>query len=393
MPKIKDERPPREIYQNIAVKIKRRKQKTWIMPAAAAAAAILLFIILAPNLLNWQNSEEKSMEIATDRSSTNSKLMMEEAADLPADNQSRKADHSVQSHTESKSETNIESEIKTIAIEDNATAVYEEDIGGKVVLTYAVPDKNAQNLVPISVLVSKENNKSNFDLFKENMGKLTEEEWGLSDYYPLNAELSFDEESRVLTVDVPADHSYSMSTTTESFFKQVLTRTMTTLDIKEINLMTKGNPGIEFSHFGLLKNIIPEKDPGNHAYYFYYPNGTKTKPLIVPFGEKQNSIKEAFTAMKKNREEANLLASIPAEINFETEVDPADKKLTIRFIKGSKITNDETTLNTIEAILLTAKEFEYQTVKLENANIGNIGRFELDNEIKVPVAANKRILP
>jgi len=67
--------------------------------------------------------------------------------------------------------------------------------------------------------------------------------------------------------------------------------------------------------------------------------------------------------------------------------------LTLTFSKDSKINNDQSTIYTIEAILLTAKEFDYQAVKLENANIDKIGRFNLNEALRVPVAANKQILP
>lgn len=401
MPKIKDDREPVEIYQNIEIKIGKRKQNTWILPAAAAAAALFLFFLLAPSLLNWKESAGNSIERTADKSSSadmageNSTFDKREktAADTELkineeNSQENASQFAADSETESKDEINL----KLATADDNTISVYEEDLEGKEVLTYAIPDQSAQNIVPVSVLVAKDSTKSKFDLFEENMSRLTEEDWGLSDYYPLKASFSFNQENRTLTVDVPKDHPYSMSSTTETQLQQVLASVMNNLNIQKINLATEGQTGIEFSHFGNMESFTSEKARGKLVYYFLYPNGAESKPFMVPLREELSSIKEAFTAMKKNQEEANLRASIPEEINFEAK-EIQERKLLIRFENESEVNDDESTLYAIEAILLTAKEFNFETVKLENADADKIGKFDLETELKVPVAANKRELP
>lgn len=403
MPKIKDNRDPREIYQNIEMKIVKQKQKTWILPAAAAAAAMLLFFILAPSLMNWQESADKSVEIKADKSSSSAEIASEnntfEAND---DKDELKAKEEIggdkaeqfddASKNDGETESNDQISLQSVAADTSATAVYEEDLAGKEVLTYAIPDQTAQNIVPVSVLVEEDPAKSKFDLFEENMSRLTEEEWGLTDYYPLKASFSYNQENRTLTVDVPEDHPYSISSTTELLLEKVLGNVMHNLDIEKVNLTTEGHDGIEFSHFGYRENFVPEKGTGNLIYYFLYPNGTESKPFMVPLREKLNSIKDALRAMKENRVEDNLQASIPEDINFEAE-EIQERKLLIRFENESEIIDNEPTLHAIEAILLTAKEFNFETVKLENADVDKIGNFDLSNELRVPVAANKRELP
>lgn len=392
MPKIKDERDPREIYQNITVRMNKRKQRTWIMPATAAALAAVLFFILAPTLFNWQNSEEKASDLRN-QSEPTQQISMKEDADLQEAKKEQEAteENAIPFSAKQNADEQSEIGIKSVDSEDPATAVYEEDISGMEVLTYAIPDEKAMLAVPVSVLVAKEEDKSKFDLFEENMQTLNEKEWGLKDYFPLNAEFMFDEESKVLTVDFPVDHPYGDGSASETVFNEALSYTLSALDISEIKFTTEGKSGMDLGNSGFIEEFIPEY--GNHAYYFYYLNETGKKPYIVPYGEKLGSIKEAFAAMKVNQEKAKLFASIPADINFETEENPEEKKLTIRFVEGTVLNNDESTVHTIEAILLTAKEFNYHAVKIENANVEMVGRFDLANEIKVPVAANKRSLP
>ncbi|TFI49791.1 hypothetical protein E4O93_01000, partial [Diaphorobacter sp. DS2] len=88
----------------------------------------------------------------------------------------------------------------------------------------------------------------------------------------------------------------------------------------------------------------------------------------------------------------NLQASIPDDVDFEIE-EIKEGKLIIRFNNESEIIDNAPTLHAIEAILLTAKDFDFDTVKIENADVDKIGKFDLTEELKVPVAANKRDLP
>lgn len=400
MPKINDHRDKQEIYQNITIKIKKRKQKVWIMPSVATAAALLIFFILAPNLMTWQDSKESSMNETEKRSSPMPKQYSykneEEKKEEPKQKavvQTDKANIESRSKENDKSKVSINStENENPATAFSATALYDEDTNGEEVLTYAIPDENSQVIVPISVVVPKEENQSRFALFHKYMNELKEKEWGLSDYFPLNAFLDFDEETRILTVDVPANHKYGNGSASEVSLNKVLAHVMMEFNIEKTNLTTEGKPGIEFGNSDVISEFTSEDQSGNHAYYIYYPNEKKSKPFIIPYGEKLNSISEAFSAMRKNIPEDKLVASIPESFRFKTEPNDAEKKLTIRFEEGSSIINDESTVYTIEAILLTAKEFSYQAVKLENAKIDKVGRFDLNSELKVPIAANKQTL-
>ncbi|MEK3853305.1 hypothetical protein [Cytobacillus sp. FSL H8-0458] len=402
MPKIKDNRDPREIYQTIEIKMSKQKKRTWLLPAAAAAAALLLLFILAPNLMNWQESADKQVEIQSELTQSSEQITgdnnsISEAKDEDSDpeplakEEDPQEDHAQLSGDPEK-DSSDDISMKSVSSEASPTAVYEEDLAGKEVLTYAIPDKEAQNIVPVSVLVDEDPRRTKFELFEDTMSKLTEDTWGLEDYYPLKANLTHDQESNLLTVDVPADHPYSMSSTTELLLEKVMANIMKNLDIEKINLTTEGKAGIEFSHYGYREEFIPENSNGNLIYYFLYSNGSDSTPFLVPLREELNSVKDALKAMKQNRTENNLQASIPDDIDFEIE-EIKDGKLIIRFNNESEIIDNAPTLHAIEAILLTAKDFDFDTVKLENADVDKIGKFDLNEDLKVPVAANKRDLP
>ncbi|MBY0122548.1 hypothetical protein [Bacillus sp. S/N-304-OC-R1] len=392
MPRITDNRDPREIYHNISLKLNKRKQRMWVMPSVATAGAFILFFILVPNLFDWNGGKENSMELANN-SSTASEMAIEKRSFDEAEHQNTSLIDERQPSTKmAEIDKNQKMGITSIENVDQSTAVYEEDLAGNEVLTYAIPDDTVQFIVPVSIIVPKEDNKTKFDLFKENMESLREQEWGLNDYFPLKANLDFEEENKILTVDVQADHPYSISSNSEWLLNQVLNYTMSTLDIKKVRLTTDGNNGIDFSHMGQINEFVYSDQPGDDAYYFYFPNKSESKPFIVPFkfSDKQSTIAEAFAVMRNSQKGERLVASIPSTIQFDIEDNPDENKLVIRFANDTILNNDESTLHTLEAILLTAKEFNYDVVKLENVNIDRIGRFDLTHEIKVPVAPNKR---
>lgn len=62
MPKIEDNRDPRDIYQNISLRLSKRKQRSWLIPSAATAAVILIVAVLSSNLLGENSSSEQSAE-------------------------------------------------------------------------------------------------------------------------------------------------------------------------------------------------------------------------------------------------------------------------------------------------------------------------------------------
>lgn len=402
MPKIEDHRDPRDIYQNVAAKLNKSKRRTWVFPSVAtAAAAFVLFLIISPNLTNWQtNSSMESndmagndarMEIAvSEDEGTENDASMEIAAteDESAENKGFAIDSK-------ESEVGVEEASPKIALTDVAdpitTAVYDEDTVGNEVFTFSIPDQQVNILVPISVVVPDEPDKTRFQQFLEVMGKIPEAELGLTEYYPLNATLSFNEESRVLNIDVPENHHYGTGSTEQYMFMDAVTNTLRMLSPEKITLSTNGNRGIIFDNYGLLEELPIEEDK-SHAYYFYYPSETVKKPLLVPSRQTFSDMKEALKEMKNNLEEEGLMASIPSDVELDVKESNSSDLLVIRFDKNTKITNDPATIQMIEAILLTAKEFNFDKVQFENAPLEQVGPFLLNQELKVPVAPNKQII-
>jgi hypothetical protein len=369
MPKIHDHRNPRDIYQNLS--IKKRKRPSWLIPGFAAAAALLLFFLLVPRMLNGtQNSfdsakqENSSSEAKISQSDDRSSLLMK------------------------KEESISGAEPEMQITESNKNALYVDEAGDGTVITYWVPDSQAQNLVPISIVIPPDNNKNWLTVFTESMELLNEEEWGLTDYYPINAKFELDDTKNTVIVDVPKNHPYGQGSTAEFNFITTLKKNIASnSNVDKIIFKTDGQPGIELGNYGVLQEI-EVKPEGNHAYLSYTPDGMETT-YLVPSADTYQDINAAFEAMKTDHQELGLAASLVPSFPIK-EVTTKENKLIITLDENAAMENNQETVYSYEAILLTAKDFGIDSITILNAPIQLLGPFDLKKEIKVPLAPNLR---
>lgn len=395
MPEVKDHRDPRDIYQNISLRLaKRKKRIVWIMPTIAAATAIILIFILASNQVI--NSDSKQIALKSENN-VNKNERLDKATpvkeDLNQDNKKETQAEKVETAQDENKSDHVKGENRFAAgnIEmdelDGTTAVYREDLEDHDVLTYGIPDESAQVVVPVSVLVPK-SGKSFLEKWKDTMSELKEKEWGLSDYYPINGNISLDEDDNQLNVDVPADQQYGMGSVAPILFKDVLLQLLNDMNLKKMNLSTEGTPGIHLGNLGDMTEITAEAKR-NHAYYLFSPNN-RTEPFMVPSAEEFDSIEQALVSMKQDAN-PDLKASIPEDIDVNS-INTSGDSLIIKLRDSKELENNKRTLQMIEAILLTAKDFNYDKVKFENPPTEQIGKFQISKDLNVPVAANKEFI-
>jgi hypothetical protein len=374
MPKIQDHRDPRDIYQSLSLKTKKRKAPMWIVPSVASVAAVLLLFLLAPQV--WQGifqdsatKDENSIALEDD---TNK---MEMAKTIPSE--------------ESTSFNGVTGDSNmAIMAQPLETALYEEDVLDQDVITYSIPDQNAQLLIPVSILVPKDGSTW-VQRFQSNSQRLLETQWGLSEYFPLNANLTMKDENTI-NVDVSENHEYGAGSTAETMFISSLQEMMRNHDfINKITFTTNGKPGILLGNLGELEELTrPEK--ASKSYYLFNPSN-QNMPFIVPGVTGHSDLVTALESMKTGNEIYGLSPSIPSDLVFT--IDTSSKEiLVLTFGDNVQLTDEAKNIYAIEAILLTAKDFGYKAVRFENAKQTQIGRFNLENEIKVPIAPNKVML-
>ncbi|MEH7107384.1 GerMN domain-containing protein [Bacillus sp. JJ1764] len=252
-------------------------------------------------------------------------------------------------------------------------------------LTFWVPDAQAQFLVPISMIVKNAKDQSWVDIFKEKMKVLKETDLGLTDYYPLNADMSWDEKQNALIVDVPTDHQYGQGSTNEISFLQVLKKDVASnSNITKIILSTGGKPGIEFGNYGTIDHLDVQFDK-QHAYFFYFPNDG-SQPLLTPSTKPYSDVHTALDAMRKDQP-IGLKSPLAQTIQID-DVSLTDHVLYVSINGDQKLQDSQLATKAFEALLLTAKEFGADKVVVKNSSLKHLGPFDLLKENKVPLAPN-----
>jgi len=380
MPKLKDHRDPHDIYENISKKLEERPRKPWIIPSFATAAAVFLMAILSFNLFDGasiNHSADKSTqeEAATEQ---NTSLKKEEST---VENEARMDVGNEENSTEM-------NDITFQATEDPTTAIYAEDLGAMQVFTLAIPDSQVQNIIPVSFLIEPSGQADQLAHIEEVMTSIDEQEWGLDDFYPLEADFAIDANNSTLNVNVAADHPYQNGSASIPFLNAIQHLLLNLNLEKAIFTTNETEKGMSTGHDFITEKVVEKKS--NLAFYLFYPSHEAIKPYLVPFTESYSTIEEAFNAMKTNVDTHNLIAPLLVEQISSVAIDETNNRVNITLNQGINIEDTPETTQSIEAILLTAQSFGFEKVKFINAPIDTLGRFSLQEDIQVPIAANKK---
>lgn len=368
MPKLQDMHQYSDIYHRHPMKM--AKAKHWFLPSIATVTVFLLFVIFAPDLLKSQhksNVSQKRVSIST------------------SSNQLASTNGQIIKIDETKASIGKQSQLENLK-----TAVYENDLGKGKVLTYWIPDSQAQLLVPVSAVIHRPGKKTWLELFTDKMPRLQEKEWGLSEYYPLHASLSLDEESNSVVVNVSGNQPYSQGSAAQTSFINAMKRDITSnSNLKKMKFATNGEPGMLLDQEGKMMEMAISFER-KRAYFFYTPEGKKV-PFLVPSYESYPDINSALEAMRQDRTALGLKASIAPVLTF-TKATIKNKTLYLSLRGKRSLRNDAASIYSYEAILLTAKEFGVNHVKFDRVGLKNLGPFDLSKENRVPVAANLRLI-
>ncbi len=390
MPIVKDNRDPREIYQSISSKVKRKKKNTWIIPSLATAAALLLIALIGPSFLNTSFDTSQG---GGNQESSSEDINMTMVTDAPKE---ENGDAKMTTITNDDNSENRELTITTI--EEPASYVIREYMDKKL-FTFGVPDPMVYTVIPVSVLVDW-SDQSHIgllpDVIQKVNDKLISSEYNTQ--FPL-AQYTFTEKqnedgTKNIILDFGQDRNPESFASAESMaFWGAIKETFRWFDdtYKEIEFHRNGKQGVVIGQSGIVETSYKLEKAGKRAYFMYVPfeNGRK---FLVPneMTGKSSTFSDALEAMRNNLEIGSfvLQPTILQSVNFEIDENDNDN-VTITFTEDTILENSDTFVFMIEAIMLTAKEFGYQTVTFNNANIDLVGSWDLSGvENTVPIAPN-----
>jgi hypothetical protein len=391
MPKIKDHRDSRDIYQNIAHRVeKRKKMPAWVIPGAALAAVLFLAFILSPGLLGNNTSEQMSMDSSSAKGEKSSMEMETAINDDSAKKSAVEKENTLLRDSADKKEK-AEEFIKMDKANpyDGLISVYpdEFDTEASEIFTYAIPDQQAQAVVPVTVTRPKETGKTWIESYTETMQMLKEDAWGLTDYYPLDASWNYDEATKTLSIDVKEDHPFRNGSTPNVIFVEAMTQNFSRVGIERMLLTTGGNQGIDLGNYGQMEELPLNAETTKRRAYLFLSVEGMPNPYLVPTKEQHKTIAEAFAQMVKGDEIGYLSPSLPENFKL-AKTESNDKVLEITLTDETKLQEDF--MPNLEAILMTASEFDYKGVRFTNANIDQLGPFNLKEVLPLPLAPNKK---
>lgn len=387
LPQVKDKRSPQEIYQNIELKISKKRRSNWV-PLVATVAALFVLTVLASSLDLVPSSENSSSEDVSfekaategDRQESSSAKEEPAAEDRDIAVTEDKNEEPAEEKRESPEENAVPKTEKPSLL--SAAAVLASDLQNQSVITIGVPDSEVNYVIPVSYVTEDGSNQTAAELEKA-MSSLEEESLGLNDYFPLDADIT--ENEQTINIDLPEDSSLLQQ---DAMFFKVIQETFNYQEIDKVTFSTNGEKGAEFARYGFIEEV--EIQRANNRAYFVYQLNEGTRKMLVPSHSGFTTIEEALAEMKNlsGEEDSTILPSIPQELEWES-IEEQAKKLIVRLSGDTDMEDTEAYLYALEAILFTAKDFGFESVKFENAKIEAIGPYNLQNDLAIPLAPNR----
>jgi hypothetical protein len=361
LPPIKDRQSKQELFLKVQAKVhykdtKGKRLPTWSLPALATACALVIFGIFVPDLVkNGGKMENAKMAIEANKSSKgmDTASTADEGVSLKADNKAFPVAYHAPLQGSSIEGTN----------QDWVTVGY--------------LDEQAQLVIPVS-FVTKPNHY--LDKVNEQVKKFDPKAAGLSESPLQRAKIT--EEEETVIIDWPAG---SIHEAEEPLLKNLIALTFSNEQQKyKVEFRTDGKKGYVFSNLGQVENWDLEV-PG--APHFRYDSPTTDVFIVSLFStglEAKDMPKELDDALEIMDEEQGrgLKPLLPKDLQLEVK-ETGEHSVEITFPDTFKLSAENTEhIMMIDAILLTAESYDYDSIKISNTGLDSIGTYQLDEPIE-----------
>jgi hypothetical protein len=383
LPKVKDKQTPQEIYASIERKKHKNKvyRTRWIT-ALSTVTVLFILVLLSPAL--FSNLDQFPLEKGMEGNRGNSSEAQEQGSEA-VQSSNEKNNYSFSENSEERRQF-ATFDKKQERIQRNS--VYEEDLVNQQLLTYGLVTNDAIT-VPVSVLVPESASNDWLEEYKKVSTRLPEQKWGFDDYYPLQGNMEWDSKRNEIVYELPNDNPYSGSSASEYAFIYALQYSFENQNINNIRLVTEDGDTPIFSQVGELSELNLDLKKGT-SFYIYSP--TDSNRYFVPKEEAFSTISKAIDSMKVAPADY-FQAVIPEGVNMSVEQKGKDVVI-VTSLNELDLTQykNQTIMELIEGILLTAKSFGYKYVEFKNIKQSKWNRFDFSAPIKTPISPNKKIL-
>lgn len=168
-------------------------------------------------------------------------------------------------------------------------------------------------------------------------------------------------------------------------FKDMVKETLKWSKYKQVQVKTAKGSHLQLGANGSVGTISIEKQT-KHAYYVLE---NKSGTFLVPSKAHYSSYEDAVEAMKRTSD-----AGLDPLIKDEPikEVTSKGKHVTITFGASARLSDSNDHILLIEGLLLSAKDFGFTEVTIQQAGTDQVGPYELEEPIEVPALPNPVVI-
>ncbi|WP_226526609.1 hypothetical protein [Metabacillus niabensis] len=372
LPSVRDKQSKKELYQNIYYKDHyKKKRRIWVAPTVATIAVLFILALISPILFQsiTRTNEKNALDMASTSSSESIKAENNSGQELQMTESSIAEDRNNEKVELSRKE--IEQETFVTNADDSAN-----------IITVGLTDESLQNIIPVSF--KEEAGKEELDQIETFNPDRFAEKLGPLRIALTNTDLE-EENNDEIIINYKSNNGNITGSGSEVAYKESIIETFRWLGYKKANLFTNGVEGIEFSNYG-QEEELEITETRNKAYLVYQYDESKAK-LLVPTPESLPTIEEAIDIMKKGIDEQELKPSIQEHIG-EIDIKEDGERLEIDFTENANVENNEESIIMLESILLTAKDFGYETVQFNGTKEKEIGVMDVSRPLEVPFSPN-----
>ncbi|WP_170007509.1 hypothetical protein [Bacillus fonticola] len=390
LPRIEDQRSKDVVYSRVKQQVqaspKHKRSSSFIPVAATIAAVILLVVIASASFFTWggdsislQDSRDESTSSSNNAATENSTL----EKGMPESEESR---NSVTKFDRESLSDQEDQSFSIMSASSEPSVLFPDEIGEEErAITLAVPDQNAQFVVPFTFVVPREQENSWEEGFQYASRQLNEEALGLSEYYPLEGsfqQTSTNEVQFILDENAP----YEDGSTGSTIFLQVLQELFEATNIEIVRLERENGEPVQFQ--GAVSGS--EFSPAANVAKTYYIAKGKDKEYFMPepstFGAPPASIEEALERMKLNHEQG-FIAPLPEDLEVQLS-EQGEDQLVVSFQKQLR-DSEKQNRKALFSILLVARSFGYSSVLFEGTGMERVDSYPLTEPVPVPVGENQ----
>lgn len=322
----------------------KKKSAKWIGPAVATVVVLFMAFLISPHLFQpAAQDHHKQVETSADKSQVNATLEAVKQTDGPSHVVSRKQQQKY--------------------------------------MTIAYIDESTSQVVPISIEKEDEHDHLQDMVNTYEQVQLPEMTKPLQSYIDM---VDLREKGDTLIFQLKND--LSLDTLKEANrFKDMVKETLKWSRYKQVQVKTAKGSHLRLVESGIVGTISVEKQT-KHAYYVLE---NKSGTFLVPSKAHYSSYEDAVEAMKRTSD-----AGLDPLIKEEQikEVTSKGKHVTITFGALAQLSDSIDHILLIEGLLLSAKDFGFTDVTIQQAGIDQVGPYELKEPIEVPALPNPVVI-